>query len=86
MDSNVRWTVKISRDTDISVRTYLARKGMKKGDLSKFIEDAVRWRVFDQVVTETKARNKGARAKDVQKAIDDALVAVRASKPVSARS
>lgn len=86
MDSSVRWTVKISRDTDISVRTYLARKGMKKGDLSKFIEDAVRWRVFDQVVTETKARNKGARARDIQKAVDEALAAVRVSKPVAARS
>ena len=36
------WTVSVSRDTDISVRSFLARRGMKKGDLSKFIEDAVR--------------------------------------------
>ncbi|WP_295431176.1 ribbon-helix-helix domain-containing protein [uncultured Thiodictyon sp.] len=29
------------------MRTLLAQRGLKKGDLSKFIEDAVRWRVFD---------------------------------------
>jgi hypothetical protein len=86
MDSNVRWTVKISRDTDITVRTYLARRGMKKGDLSNFIEEAVRWRVFDQVIAETKARNKGARAKDIAKAIDEALTAVRAARSDTVRS
>jgi hypothetical protein len=31
---------------------------MKKGDLSKFIEDAVKWRVFDQTLAE--ARDKFA--------------------------
>jgi hypothetical protein len=85
MDSNVRWTVKISRDTDISVRTFLARKGMKKGDLSKFIEEAVRWRVFDQTVAETKARNAGASPKDIDAAIEEALGAVRAERTRAAR-
>ena len=40
-DDIVRWTVKVSRDTDISLRSFLAQRGMKKGDLSKFIELAV---------------------------------------------
>jgi hypothetical protein len=30
---------------------------MKKGDLSKFIEDAVRWRMFDRTIQTVKARN-----------------------------
>jgi hypothetical protein len=47
-DTTTRWTVSVSRETDIAVRTVLAQRGMKKGDLSKFIENAVRWRVFDQ--------------------------------------
>jgi hypothetical protein len=41
----VRWNIKISKDTDIAVRSFLARAGFKKGDLSKFVEEAVRWRV-----------------------------------------
>ncbi len=28
---------------------------MKKGDLSKFIEDAVKWRVLDQTMVEARA-------------------------------
>lgn len=85
MENSVRWTVKISREADISVRSYLARKGMKKGDLSKFIEEAVRWRVFDQTVAETKASNAGMRAADIESAIDEALCAVRAARPTSAK-
>ena len=50
-----RWTVSASRDTDIAVRSFLAQRGMKKGDLSKFIEDAVKWRVFDQTMAEARA-------------------------------
>ena len=77
MASSVRWTVKISKDTDISVRSFLAQRGMKKGDLSKFIEEAVRWRVFDQTVAETKARNVGVPPKEIDAAIEEALSAVR---------
>ena len=80
METNVRWTVKISKDTDISVRSFLARRGLKKGDLSKFIEEAVRWRVFDQTVAETKARNVGVSAADIDAAIAEALSAVRAGR------
>jgi hypothetical protein len=32
---------------------------MRKGDLSKFVEDAVRWRVLERTVAETKAANAG---------------------------
>ena len=83
MENSVRWTVKVSKDTDISVRSFLARKGMKKGDLSKFIEEAVRWRVVDQTVAETKARNAGMPATDIDSAIDEALSAVRAGRRVT---
>ena len=51
-----RWTVSVSKDTGISVRSFPARRGMKKGDLSKFIEDAVKWRVLDQTVAEARGK------------------------------
>lgn len=79
-DDPVRWTLKVSKGTDIAVRTFLARRGMKKGDLTKFVEEAVRWRVFDQTVSETKARNASAPAEEVESAIDEALAAVRAER------
>ncbi len=53
----VRWTVRVSKDTDAAVRSFLARRSMKKGDLAKFVEKAVRWRVLDQTLAQTKTRN-----------------------------
>jgi Ribbon-helix-helix domain len=79
-DEPVRWTLKVSRDTDIAVRTFLARRGMKKGDLTKFVEEAVRWRVFDQTVSETKARNAAVPAEEIEADIEEALTAVRAER------
>jgi len=55
-DTTTRWTVSVSKDTDISVRSFLAQRGMKKGDLSKFIEDAVKWRVLDQTMAEARSK------------------------------
>jgi len=37
-----RWNLVIPEKTDRAVRTYLARTGGKKGDLSKFVDEAVR--------------------------------------------
>ncbi len=51
LHDTTRWTVSVSKETDIAVRGFLAQCGMKKGDLSAFIEDAVRWRVVDQTVS-----------------------------------
>ena len=55
-DTTTRWTVSVSKDTDIRVRSFLAQRGLKKGDLSKFIEEAVNWRVFDQTVAEARSK------------------------------
>jgi Ribbon-helix-helix domain len=33
---------------------------MKKGDLSKFIEEAVRWRVLQRTIQDIRARNADA--------------------------
>ena len=48
------WTVTVSNETDISVRTFLAQRGMKKGDLSKFIETSVKWYLAEQVAAKPK--------------------------------
>ena len=80
MDESTRWTVKVSKDTDVSLRTFLAQRGGKKGDLSKFIEDAVRWRVLEQTVAETKARNSNVSLREIESAIDEAVAAVRAER------
>lgn len=76
-EETTRLTVTFSRETDLALRAFLGAQGMRKGDLSKFIEDAVRWRMFDQAVQAVKARNADIPAEDLQAAIDEACAAVR---------
>lgn len=78
MDELVRWTVKVSKDTDVSLRSFLAQRGMKKGDLSKFIEQAVQKEVFAQTVADVEARNADIPDSEIEASIDDALRQVRA--------
>jgi hypothetical protein len=73
----VRWNIKVSRETDLSLRTFLGAQGMKKGDLSKFIEEAVRWRVFHRTVQDIKAQNTKANPEELQRIIDEAVREVR---------
>ena len=73
-----RLTVTFSRETDLALRAYLGAQGLRKGDLSKFIEDAVRWRMFDSTVQAVKARHADIPAEDLQAAIDEACGRVRA--------
>ena len=76
-DTTTRWTVSVSRDTDIAVRSFLAQRGMKKGDLSKFIEDAVKWRVLDQTIAEARAGFADMPAEAVEALAEEAVAAVR---------
>lgn len=73
----VRWNIKVSKETDLSLRTFLGAQGMKKGDLSKFIEDAVRWRVFHRTVQDIKSRNANTNPEELQRIVDEAVREVR---------
>ena len=79
MSESVRWTIKVSPDTDLSLRTFLGAQGMKKGDISKFVEDAVRWRMLDRTVQGIKDRNQDIRPEDLNSIIDRAVSSVRSS-------
>ncbi len=77
-DSNItRLTITWSKETDLALRSFLGAQGMKKGDLSKFIEEAVRWRLFDRTVQTIKARNADTDPAELQAIIDDAVREVR---------
>ena len=52
-----RWTIKVSAETDRSLRTFLAQRGMKKGSLSAFVEEAVEERLYRLMVEDIQARN-----------------------------
>lgn len=78
MEDSIRWTIKVSRNTDISLRTYLAQQGMKKGDLSKFIERAVQKEILAQTAADVKQRNADLSDKELEALVDEAVSAVRA--------
>jgi len=80
MEEAIRWNIKVSKETDLALRTFLGSHGMKKGDLSKFIEQAVRAHVFHRTVQDIKSRSAGADPDELQALIDDTVREVRAER------
>jgi len=78
--ATTRLTITWSKEADHALRTFLGSQGMKKGDLSKFIEEAVRWRIFHQTVREARAAFADVSANELQKMIDDSVEEVRAKR------
>lgn len=72
MEDTVRWSLKVSRETDRALRSYLGQSGGRKGDLSKFVQKAVR----SELQRASSARTSpGARA---HAGLGEALAEVRA--------
>ena len=75
-----RWHLSISEQTDRAVRTFLARTGGKKGDLSRFVDEAVRRRVLDLTVRQIKDRNAGQDQQAILNLIDEEVDTARAGR------
>jgi len=72
--NSVRWNVAVSAETDRALRMLLAgRGGGRKGDLSRFIEEAVRVRVFEETAQEIKAHNTLTTPEEIDRAVEEAL-------------
>src|SRR5277367_3970745 len=76
----VRWSLKVSSETDLTLRTFLGSQGMKKGDLSKFVEEAVRRRVLQCTIQDIRKRNADADPDEIQRIVDEAVSEVRAER------
>jgi hypothetical protein len=81
-----RLTISWTKETDLALRSYLGSQGMKKGDLSKFIEDAVRWRLFQQTVTTIKDRNANTDPDALMDLIDTTVRDVRRARAAKRRT
>jgi 23S rRNA G2445 N2-methylase RlmL len=68
-----RWTVVIPEKTNRMVRTHLALRGAKKGDLSKFVDQAVRQALFHETVDTIKDRNREMPADLIEAAIEETV-------------
>lgn len=73
-----RWTVVISDETDKALRTYLAQNGGKKGDISLFVEEAVKDRLFHLTVSRIKERNRLYSQQMIMDVVDEAIESTRA--------
>lgn len=71
--SNTRWSIVVPKETDRALRTYLARNGGKKGDLSKFVDEAVTARLFELTVNQVKQENAKYSPEEIMEAIEEAL-------------
>ena len=83
-----RWNLSIPEETDRAVRTFLARNGgkrapassfEKKGDLSRFVDEAVRRRVLELTVQQAKERNAQYDQGKLLELIDEEVDAARAT-------
>ena len=75
-----RWNVVIPEDTDRTVRSYLARTGGRKGDLSHFVDRAVRQASFWETVETIQERNRRLSAEEAQALADEAVTQARADR------
>lgn len=72
--STIRWNIAVSADTDQSLRLYLASQGRgKKGDLSRFIEEAVRAHILELTVEQAKAANANVDESDLTAIVRESL-------------
>lgn len=72
--SSIRWNIAVSQDTDQSVRMYLAGQGGgRKGDLSRFIEEAVRARILELSADAAKAANIDVKETELSAIVAEAL-------------
>ena len=72
--STVRWTLVVSQETDDALRQVLAAEGRaRKGELSRFVEDAVRARILEVEAEAAKRANAGRSEAEVADAVDEAL-------------
>lgn len=76
--SSIRWNIVVSQDTDQSVRMLLASQGGgRKGDLSRFIEEAVRAHILELSAAQAKAANIEVDEADLTRMVAEAVLWAR---------
>ncbi|MEA3292058.1 MAG: ribbon-helix-helix domain-containing protein [Pseudomonadota bacterium] len=71
--SSVRWSIVVPEETDRTLRSYLAQRGTKKGDISRFVDEAVQAHLFELTVESVKERNRQYSQADILEAIEEAI-------------
>lgn len=73
MENPVRWSLKVSKEIDEALRAHLGQAGGRKGDLSKFVQEAVQARLK----TEQRALGKSRQSASTRDRLAEALAEIR---------
>ena len=74
MSSSARWNLVVSQDTDDALRQFLASQGRaRKGELSRFVEEAVQARILELETTHTRQQNAALSPEAIETAVNEAL-------------
>jgi hypothetical protein len=74
MSDTVRWNIAVSNDTDQALRLFLAGQGGgRKGDLSRFVEEAVRAHIFELTANQAKSANVKINEADLSAIVEEAV-------------
>jgi len=72
--ATTRWNLVVSQDTDDALRQVLASQGRgRKGELSRFVEEAVQARILEFEAMQAKAQNASLSEDAVTDAVDEAV-------------
>ena len=74
MNNTIRWNIAVSPDTDQALRIFLASQGGgRKGDLSRFVEEAVRTHILELTAEQAKAANANISEDDLSAIVSEAI-------------
>ena len=82
MENPIRWSLKVSKETDEALRAHLGQSGGRKGDLSKFVQEAVQARLK----TEQRAAGQSKQSAGTRDGLAEALAEIRARTGALSRS
>jgi len=71
--STVRWNLLVSSEIDKSVQQHLSQDGEEQGDLSVFVEKAVKAYLFKSAAAKIKQAFAGMPEEEIQALIDEAI-------------
>jgi hypothetical protein len=79
--TTTRWNLVVSKETDKSLRQFLADEGGgKKGDLSRFVEEAVKKHIFDLTLKAVRDQNANMDPAELDAVIEESLAWARKQK------
>lgn len=72
--TSTRWNLVVSKETDKSLRKFLgAEGGGKKGDLSRFVEEAVKEQIYDLTAQAIKQENALRTPEEIGEIVEESI-------------